>query len=598
MSEAKVSFYPIGVPPSRTITINGVTQDLSADRSWTITSIQYWAENYSATTQATSQWTPLSVAANVNAAITPKGTGAIVAAIPDGTAVGGNARGAYAVDLQMVRNNANQVVSSTASNSSILGGNNNRIGSTQTSAISTIAGGGTNLINCSYSGFIGGGDSNTINSDGWQCAILGGGSNSITARLAAAIIGGNSNSIGSGGDFSIVGGRVNTSTGESGFIGGGRSNTVSGTYATISGGQTNTASAAHATVGGGQSNQATATHATIAGGVSNIASRYQSFIGGGYNNRAQGYNDVIVGGGDNASFINTGGNEDYRFIGGGRYNAINANSEQCVIVGGYGSTIFPLSSFSTIGGGRGNSLSGGHSTISGGRENRIGNTAFNTALYGYIGGGYLNVINTNSDYSTLVGGQSNTISGVDWAFIGGGQLNTISADYANIKGGYQAVASLYGQSANASGSFSTAGDAQAHELIWRSAITGTAQTELFLNGASIAAILPGTNAIWNGIIDVMAVCTATGNGTTVAGDVEATSYKVTIKRIGTTTSLVGTVQEIGTTNSDASMSTGAFTIDNNDTNESLRIRFTPPTTAGSTTVIRTIATFRGQQIQY
>ncbi|MEY4333504.1 MAG: hypothetical protein RLZZ196_2247, partial [Bacteroidota bacterium] len=86
--------------------------------------------------------------------------------------------------------------------------------------------------------------------------------------------------------------------------------------------------------------------------------------------------------------------------------------------------------------------------------------------------------------------------------------------------------------------------------------------------------------------------------TTVVGDVEATSFKVTIKRIGTTTSLVGTVQEIGTTNSDASMSTGTFTIDNNDTNESLRIRFTPPTTAGSTTVIRTLATFRGQQIQY
>ena len=46
------------------------------------------------------------------------------------------------------------------------------------------------------------------------------------------------------------------------------------------------------------------------------------------------------------------------------------------------------------------------------------------------------------------------------------------------------------------------------------------------------------------------------------------------------------------------MSTAAFAIDNNDTNESLRIQFTPPATAGSTTVIRTIATFRGQQIQY
>jgi hypothetical protein len=43
---------------------------------------------------------------------------------------------------------------------------------------------------------------------------------------------------------------------------------------------------------------------------------------------------------------------------------------------------------------------------------------------------------------------------------------------------------------------------------------------------------------------------------------------------------------------------GTFTIDANDTNESLRIQFTPPATAGSTTVHRVVATFRGLQIQY
>ena len=200
-------------------------------------------------------------------------------------------------------------------------------------------------------------------------------------------------------------------------------------------------------------------------------------------------------------------------------------------------------------------------------------------------------------HMVISGGISNSTT-ASLSSIGGGQSNSASATAATVPGGYQATASLYGQFAHASGQFSAAGDAQAHELIWRREITGTAQTELFLDGASVAAILPGTNTIWNGIIDIAAVCTTTGNGTTVVGHVEATAYKVTIKRIGTTTSLVGGVQEIGITNADASISTAVFTIDNNDTNESLRIQFTPPTTAGSTTVIRVVATFRGTQIKY
>ena len=48
---------------------------------------------------------------NADFAIVPKGTGALLAAIPDNTTAGGNKRGQYAVDLQMIRNNANQVAS-------------------------------------------------------------------------------------------------------------------------------------------------------------------------------------------------------------------------------------------------------------------------------------------------------------------------------------------------------------------------------------------------------------------------------------------------------------------------------------------------------
>jgi hypothetical protein len=48
---------------------------------------------------------------NVSVSIVPKGTGAFSLAVPDGTAAGGNARGANAVDLQTLRSNANQVAS-------------------------------------------------------------------------------------------------------------------------------------------------------------------------------------------------------------------------------------------------------------------------------------------------------------------------------------------------------------------------------------------------------------------------------------------------------------------------------------------------------
>ena len=344
--------------------------------SFTGGGLKFWLEGYSTTTQNTVSFTPKVSATNVCAAIVPKGTGAIIAQIPDGTFVGGNARGQYSVDFQRSRNNAAQIAS------------------------------------------------------------------------------GNS-------------------------------------YSTILNGNRNTASNNYSAVLGGEQHNASGQYTIIAGGIGNTSS--QSY---------------------------------------------------CSVFNGNGNTA---------------------------------NTVFASVFAGYI--------NTASGYAS---------------FVGCGEGNTSSGTYSSIQGGAYATANLYGQLAHASGRISTSGDAQAHELVWRRLVTGApvGGTELFLDGSSAAAILPSTNAIWHGIIDIAAICTATGNGTTVTGDVEATSYKVTIKRIGTTTSLVGTVQEIGITNADTSMASSVFTINNNDTNESLRIVYTSPVTAGSTTTIRVVATFRGLQIQY
>ena len=68
--------------------------------------------------------TATGAATNIDAAIVPKGTGALLADIPDNATSGGNKRGEYAVDWQMVRNANTQVAS--GNRSIILGGWNNR----------------------------------------------------------------------------------------------------------------------------------------------------------------------------------------------------------------------------------------------------------------------------------------------------------------------------------------------------------------------------------------------------------------------------------------------------------------------------------------
>jgi hypothetical protein len=52
---------------------------------------------------------------NIGLALTPKGTGYISAQVPDGTATGGNARGAGAVDFQTSRTGASQIASGATS---------------------------------------------------------------------------------------------------------------------------------------------------------------------------------------------------------------------------------------------------------------------------------------------------------------------------------------------------------------------------------------------------------------------------------------------------------------------------------------------------
>ena len=522
---------------------DAVTRGLLTAADWNTfnnkqNAIADWTTAFNSGTQATSSWSATNAAANVNAAIIPKGTGALIASIPDGAITGGNARGTYAVDFQMSRSAATQVASGIYS--VIAGG----IGNTVSNEYSNVGGGVNNSIAGKRS-VIAGGSGNSMSQGSQFYMFIGGGSDNQVNNDGCAIAGGFANISGRGGGF----------TDGYGFVGGGESNRTQSDRAAVVCGLSNTASGSKSFIGGGQSNTASGSHSTIGGGQNNTVNISHGFVGGGNGNTASGgaYN-VVVGGSSNTC----SGTNQHNFIGGGTQNSISGNAQDAVNCGGRSNVVSGLYAFN--GAGRNNSVSG--------------EGAANLGRFNVVSGSHANVL--------------------------GGQENTAGGTYAACISSYQGTANLYGQHIHASGRFTANGDAQAHELVWRAAVTGSpvGGTELFLDGSSAAAILPSTNAIWHGIIDIAAICTATGNGTTVTGDVEATSYKVTIKRIGTNTVLVGTVQEIGTTNADASIASGVFTIDNNNTNESLRIVYTSPVTAGSTTTIRVVATFRGLQIQY
>jgi len=194
-----------------------------------------------------------------------------------------------------------------------------------------------------------------------------------------------------------------------------------------------------------------------------------------------------------------------------------------------------------------------------------------------------------------------TASGI--SSIAMGLQNTASSDYSTVIGGRQAIAYLFGMLTRSSGRFSANSDAQTSDIRYTRAITGTSQTELFIDGSSTRAILSlpsGATAgrLWNAKVQIAAICTTQGNGTVTAGEAFIGNYAVGISRIGTTTSLIGTVQNLHTPQTSTNMATAVVDITADDTNEALKIEFTPPTTAGSTTVIRVVATVYLTEVGY
>lgn len=156
-------------------------------------------------------------------------------------------------------------------------------------------------------------------------------------------------------------------------------------------------------------------------------------------------------------------------------------------------------------------------------------------------------------YSTASGTHSSVL---------GGFFSTASGPYSSVVGGYGANARRHGQVAHSSTLFAIRGDCQQfwHELSNKT-INDT-ETELFLNGASVRLVLTAGYVLHCRV----QIVGAKSDGSAVA----RYDRQVTIKRVGSATSLVGSVITLGT--DEAAGTSIAITAD--DTNESLRIAVT------------------------
>ncbi|MCS7060855.1 MAG: hypothetical protein RMN25_06770 [Anaerolineae bacterium] len=288
-----------------------------------------------------------------------------------------------------------------------------------------------------------------------------------------------------------------------------------------------------ATIGGGgyaaAINSVTGNYGTVGGGNANVASDTGATVGGGSNNTASGWNATVAGGGGNLA---------------GNTNA-------------------------TVGGGYGNAATGGDATIAGGRENAAGYRAF-------VGGGMNNVA---GGYAATVSGGGFNMANAANATVSGGTANTAAGNLATIPGGAGARADLHGQMAYASGTFSVTGDAQTSLYVLRRLATGSAWTELFLDGNSQRLTLAaGRTMVFEALI--------VGR----SNNMKSAGYRVTgvIERVFDTTGMVGSAVKTVLGEDDPGWDVNVFA---DNTNDALRIEVL---SGGDTTqwvaMVRTVET--------
>lgn len=388
-----------------------------------------------------------------------------------------NARGNYALDLQIVTDANTQVASgyaaiilggirNTASGSgtTIIAGEDNvvtgplsciiscDVGSIDSASVRSLIGGGhdVTIIN-SDNVFVGAGENITCNAS--NSAFIGSGITcTITGSIAGVVCGGSNNDV----------------TGTAGAICGGQSNSVSGSRAGILAGQGNSTAGDYAGICSGNSCEIAAAGdwAFIGGGLTNTVSGPYGFVGGGMNNDTLGSLSGIASG--NANDIGSAG--AHSFIGGGQLNTINNAS--CVIGGGSYNDVSATSS--TIAGGYTNNANDSYSAVGGGQHNTCGGAG------GVIGGGYYNIL--TQDGGTICGGFYNTVTASRGTVLGG-EYNEVTKPYGVACGRY-AKSHHAGSFALASGCLNIVGDAQLKLAVLRNTTSDATPDVLYLDGTT------------------------------------------------------------------------------------------------------------------
>ena len=429
-----------------------------------------WAESTGgdATVGYNAKFTPNVAQTNVNVVIQPKGMGAILAQQPDGTKAGGNARGTYAIDLQLARDANTQVASSYFS--TVGGGFSNTA-----SQIFATVGGGSGNIASGYYATVPGGLENTASE---TYATVGGGYKN-TASARSATVGGGENNIASG-SFSLATGNNNTAhdygetvighnatvaTGSSTSIysanrlfaiGNGTSTTDRSDAITVmQNGNTSISGILEVNSGIADStytlpaNRGTSGQVltTAADGTTSWADAAGG-SGGGLTNWAE------IAGGDSTNYLS---NYYVAFS----PNSAQANVDAVVAAKGEGAirarsagsdrgdyaVDLQVTAFDGFGSDETRVAAGMYATISGGVRNHV------STQKATIGGGYKNTIDSDGHHATIAGGRLNHAS-KNSSTIGGGDSNTASGGNSTISGGYGNTASGLGSTVGGGGGVS------------------------------------------------------------------------------------------------------------------------------------------------
>lgn len=173
-------------------------------------------------------------------------------------------------------------------------------------------------------------------------------------------------------------------------------------------------------------------------------------------------------------------------------------------------------------------------------------------------------------YGSIVIGPGNGAGG-QYSSVLGGVNNAAGQNIATCLGGIAVYANLYGQLARNAGIFAGLGDAQWSILNCRKTTTDATQTELFLDGVSVRAVVPASK-VWQFNAQVLGVQTGGASGT----QFDSKCWEITgmIRRNGAgDTALLDTINTtiIGEM---AATSGWDATIEADNTNEALVVKVT------------------------